>query len=343
MANTRGRIVRKQSLFKKLKSYPFDLLLALNEQRELIDWDSYSKTIALPSGFILTTVYFLVRLWQDNQVDEKKPQYFDFDKKLLQDSIYFRNSSQSTIGPKIISTLQFIIISINLFNTIYFLSSTKQYAIFNKSTPPNTSSARKVSRDIKVKTLWDTVLFWKKDDEPEVDSYWELNIWNPSKFSTYLFVSFPPFNLLYLYLTQSAFKNLIFVFSTSVILYFVIIKGFLVLIEDKQILYQETFDEYQRKYVNPKLSVARREVAIDATNGPYDQNSIEYYSPGRTEKLFKTHDYKGRESVEAFHQGEFTPVKKGTPLRKSIFTPKGNNRYSSYHPSPLSRKSHPFN
>lgn len=335
------RIVRKRSLSSKLKSYPLDLLLSLNEQRELIDWDAHSKTIALPLGFILTVLYFFIRLWQDNTVVEKKQKYFNYDRQILKDSKYFNKTESSSMLPRIFFTLQLIIISINLINTASFLLKTKKYSIFNKASLLHSSSARRISKDGKTNTLVDQILFWRKSDEPEVESYWELTMWNPSKFSTYLFISFPPFNILFLYLSQSSFTNLLFLTSTSIVLYFVIIKGYLVLIEDKQVLYQETFDEYQRKYVNPKLSVAKREVAIDATHGPYD-NTVEYYSPGRTEKVFKTHDYKGRESVEAFQQGEFTPVKKSTPLRKSVFTPRRSEFNSrSYNPSPLSRKSHP--
>lgn len=332
------RIVRKQSLTSRLRSYPFDLLLALNEQRELIDWDSYSETIAFPLGFILTIIYFFIRLWQDNTVVEKKQKYFDYDRQLLKDSKYF-NKTKTSFFPKLIFTVQLIIFSINAFNTIYFLGKTKTYNVFNKVTIPNTSSARKVSNG-KTKSLLDYICFWRNVEEPEVESYWELNIWNPSKFSTYLFVSFPPFSIVFLYLSQSSFTNLLFLISTSFVLYIVIIKGYLVLIEDKQILYQETFDEYQRKFVNPKLSVAKREVAVDATAGPY-HNTVEYYSPGRTEKVFKSHDHKGREVVEEFQQGEFTPVKKSNPLRRSVFTPRAAKFSKSYQPSPLSRKSHP--
>lgn len=334
------RIVRKQSLVSKLKSYPLDLLLALNEQRELIDWDSHSETIALPLGLILTVVYFFIRLWQDNTTVENKQKYFDYDKQqLLKGSKYF-NKADGSILPSLFFTLQFAIVSINVLNTLLFLLKTKRYSIFNKASISHTSSAKKVSRGGSSKSLLNLIPFWKSFSvEPEIESYWELNIWNPSKFSTYLFVSFPPFNILFLYLSQSSFKNLLFLSSTSLVLYFVIIRGYMILIEDKQVLFQETFDEYQRKFVNPKLSVAKREVAIDATHGPF-YNSVEYYSPGRREKVFKTHDHKGRESIEAFDHGEFTPIKKPTPLRKSVLTPRRSRFSQSYNPSPLSRKSH---
>ena len=44
---------------------------------------------------------------------------------------------------------------------------------------------------------------------------------------------------------------------------------FLQLISDKQIIYQETFNEYNKKYVIPKTSVLRKNASVDATHGPY--------------------------------------------------------------------------
>lgn len=316
-----ARVVRKQSLWTRLKSYPLDLLLELNEQRELVDWDAYAESMALPLGLILTVVYFFIRFWQDNGVvNEAKSHYFHYNESLLRDSKYFATSQQS-LGARIVSFTSSIIITVNVTNTLLFLLKTKRYTIYNKDTIQK-SSARKVSR-----SSW-SFLPWVSDEE-EVE-HWELNMWNPSKFSTHLFVSFPPFNVAFLYLAQSSFTNLAFLLLTSCVLYLVIIKGYVVLIQDKQVLYQETFDEYERKYVRPKLSVAKREVAVDATHGPYDRDVIHYYSPGHTEKLFKTHDKKGRETVEIFSDGEFTPVKKSS-LRRSIYA-------EAYNQSPLRRR-----
>jgi hypothetical protein len=333
-----ARFVRKQSLWSRIKSYPFDLLLELNEQRELIDWDSYSDTIALPLGFTLTTLYFFIRLSQDHgTVKQERSSYFDYQDEVFRNSKYFSAQPETSLLQRCISFLQLVIIMTNVINTLLFMFKTKTYAIFNKDTIHHTSSARKVSRS--GTTTW-SFLPWIKqqDDSGDVESYWELNMWNPSKFSTYLFVSFPPFNIAFLYMAQSSFTNLIFLNLTSIVLYFVIIRGYLVLIQDKQVLYQETFDEYERKYVRPKLSVAKREVAVDATRGPYDHDAIQYYSPGRTEKLFKTHDLRGRETIEVFTDGEFTPVKKTPVLRKSLFTPATRTMRMGYQQSPLSRK-----
>ncbi|KAM9920905.1 hypothetical protein OXX59_006867, partial [Metschnikowia pulcherrima] len=49
----RKRIVRKQPLFDRIRSYPLDLLLSLNEQRLSIDWDDHVPQ-CLPVGTFLS-------------------------------------------------------------------------------------------------------------------------------------------------------------------------------------------------------------------------------------------------------------------------------------------------
>lgn len=343
-----GKFVRKQSLVSKLSSWPLDFLLEMNERRELIDWDAYSETIALPVGGVLTLLNFFIRFYQESfglGVLRRQAQHskFNYNYDILRDSKYFNkevNSSWNYFN-RFIKVIEVLLILINLFNTVYFLFKKKKYTIFNKveqiSTIGKTSCERKFSKEFN-------------------DYYYQLNLWNPSKFSTYLFISFSPLNLVFLYSTSSSFslfKNLFFLLTSSVLLYLIIVKRFNILINDKQLLYKETFDEYQRKFVNPKLSIAKREAAVDATRGPYTQvaKSVDFYSPGYKEKLFKYHDLKGNDQIETFSDGEFTPIKtrkqsQATDLRKSIYlspirnTPIRTRTMTSTlgNPSPLSRK-----
>lgn len=325
-------VVRRRPLWKRIRAYPLDLLLSLNEQVSLIDWDSYSERVALPMGVVLTVIFFFVRLYQDNQPVVRRSQYFQYDEGVLQGSKYFRSGGGQAWGLWFAGCAQWLIIAVNIINTLMFMMTTRRYVVFNKDVVAS-SHARKVSN---TRSWWP----WSSVQGPEgVDSFWEMNIWNPSKFCTYLFISFPPFNLMLLYTSSSSFINLFYLLITSVVLYFVIVKGYLQLIEDKQMIYRETFDEYQRKYVNPQLSVARREVAVDATQGPHgplNNPGVSYYSPGRQEKLFKVHDMKGREQIEVFEDGEFTPKKiiRNNDLRKSMYLTPGKG----YVQSPLSRK-----
>jgi hypothetical protein len=58
------RLIRKESFVQRLSSYPQDLLLSLNEQYELLEWDSLSDTFSVPIGVGLNLVYMLARLDQ---------------------------------------------------------------------------------------------------------------------------------------------------------------------------------------------------------------------------------------------------------------------------------------
>jgi hypothetical protein len=60
------KLIRKESFLQRLSSYPQDLLLSLNEQYELLEWDSLSDSLSIPIGVGLNVVYMLARLDQDD-------------------------------------------------------------------------------------------------------------------------------------------------------------------------------------------------------------------------------------------------------------------------------------
>lgn len=61
------KLIRKQSLAQRISSYPHDLLISLNEEYELLEWDSLSETLMIPIGVALNTIYLLARLDQYDQ------------------------------------------------------------------------------------------------------------------------------------------------------------------------------------------------------------------------------------------------------------------------------------
>jgi hypothetical protein len=58
------RLIRRQSLWDRLSSYPHDLLLSLNESYELLEWDSLSDTLSIPFGVGLNLLYLIARRGQ---------------------------------------------------------------------------------------------------------------------------------------------------------------------------------------------------------------------------------------------------------------------------------------
>jgi hypothetical protein len=61
------RLIRRQSLWDRLSSYPHDLLLSLNESYELLEWDSLSDTLSIPFGVGLNLLYLIARRGQLEQ------------------------------------------------------------------------------------------------------------------------------------------------------------------------------------------------------------------------------------------------------------------------------------
>ncbi|CAK7903525.1 hypothetical protein CAAN3_06S07140 [[Candida] anglica] len=131
---------------------------------------------------------------------------------------------------------------------------------------------------------------------------WELTVWIPSKFNLAALSSCSPVILLFLYLVVNEltyWKIVLIAVSINVIISSVVYR-FLVLLQDRQLLYKEMFAEYTKKYVKPMSSVLKREVMIDATLGPQAPTEITVQTESRAHlltgksKVFITHDIQGK-------------------------------------------------
>ncbi|OBA23362.1 hypothetical protein METBIDRAFT_38036, partial [Metschnikowia bicuspidata var. bicuspidata NRRL YB-4993] len=77
----RKRIIRKQPLLEKIRSYPLDLLLSIHEQRLSIDWDDHVPK-CLPVGSALTFIFLLLckaREYYISVKDKRDNQLFSSD------------------------------------------------------------------------------------------------------------------------------------------------------------------------------------------------------------------------------------------------------------------------
>ncbi|EMG48320.1 NUR1 Nuclear rim protein 1 [Candida maltosa Xu316] len=131
---------------------------------------------------------------------------------------------------------------------------------------------------------------------------WHLNVWNPSKFALYLFIGLNPINLYMIYYLISDVSHLYLIALLVIIsgFIYIFVEKFLNLINDKQILYQEMFQEYNKKFVQPKINVLKKDAMIDATMGPYYSSSLNDNRPYAfsKSKIFTTHDIKGNKVTE---------------------------------------------
>lgn len=349
----RKPFIRKQPLLEKIRSYPFDFLLWLNESRLSIDWDLYHRSIGLPLGFGLTTLFnVLVKIldYYDTSSDKKENRLFQIDfyryeqikRRAIKGQPLIQLTSDRTTNNKygilFIKLLAFSIFMASVINFIkVFFISFKNYSLLNSSLSkkPNSNSAVEISLNnanefensiwFKLSRLfnqypnhnpssyedandsYNNESFLDDDTTEEINliekKIWQLKVWSPTKFPLYLFISFNPVTLMilkFLSLTTSILKLFIIVIPSVSALNYLLISNFLTLINDKQILYQEMFGEYNDKFVKPKTSTLKKNAIVDATFGPNipAQYVVNHDSKAHllTDKLkvFITHDINGK-------------------------------------------------
>ncbi|KAK6455017.1 uncharacterized protein RJT20DRAFT_54201 [Scheffersomyces xylosifermentans] len=332
------RRIRKQPFLSKLKSLPFDFFLYVNEIRLSIEWDEYIWTIALPLGAILTTTAFIIQavLQYYNSINSKSSNalfssdYYAYErlKSSLSSStkrkVYIPTKEEVPITTTFIwllNSISTIILIASILNTIRIFTAKRTYSLIYCKKKPSSSSVIKTSlRSISVLSQWLYLLKGRLLEEtpgPEEtlhdeteenikndDEIWQLNVWDPSKFSIYVFITLNPVNLFIAYLTNvsttaSVSSGILLVIAISVMVYFIISK-FLDLVNDKQILYQEMFQEYNDKFVKPKTNILKKDALIDATHGPYLSSVLVDERPYvfNKSRLFVTHDLKGNQVNE---------------------------------------------
>lgn len=153
---------------------------------------------------------------------------------------------------------------------------------------------------------------------------WELKVWNPSKFSLFILTNFSPVLLLVIKLISKElpiWKILIIAGLFNSIFYFIVTQRFLILLQDKQILYQEMFQEYNNKFVKPKTSILKKDVVVDATYGPQIPSHLIVLSEQKPHlkntrlKVFITHNING----EPFNNVTIDENKSKSPERQDHF------------------------
>lgn len=224
-----------------------------------------------------------------------------------------------------LSNFNFAIFALSLLNVYYIAVSTRYYNLMYSTHEPHTPSARRftlIDNYSLGQMLWDTVkaklfrvgkpqvnhpnalgaLSPRKQEQNDQDviykDIWQLQVWQPSKFNLHFLMSLNPLlNFINILLSELSFMKLLVTnVAVTATLYYLISK-FLILIQDRQILYQEMFQEYQDKFVTPRTTTLKKDVAIDATGGPYYSTILTDVVPFLTNKLrvFTTHDIEGNE------------------------------------------------
>lgn len=334
--------VRRTPVFEKIRSFPFDTFLWLNEHRLSIDWDTHARKVALPLGALLSIVFYgaaairydalslqqfyrgavfspnhkVYERVRQRAVTGRVPTQLDSDDMALQTWLALWLMAANCI----LATLTMACVA--NFVSLYFFSYRSYTLLYHSGGSPSLS-ARRLHLTNSDMSWWSkfTNLFVSPDMsyldselEPSLldESYneinlfqkdvWQLQVWDPSRFSMMLSATFSPPLMILIYIGGGPlpFYTLIISYLAFAGLSYLTIQKFLLLVADKQILYQEMFQEYNKKFVLPKTSVLRKDAIIDATLGP---RILAHYTV-QTEpvahlhtaklKVFMTHDINGK-------------------------------------------------
>lgn len=305
-------LVRKQLFINKIKTWPFDVLLWINELRLSIEWDDYAVSLALPLGICLCVVEFILQsiLNYYNSISSKSNNvlfnsdyvhYEQLKSNLYNGNLTYSNPTNSSIW--VLKVINNGLLIASVIQSFVLFTKYREYGLlYLKKNDLQTPSIFK--RSLKVGSLIISRIMSVFTDETLMaensydDEVWMLKLWNPLKFSLYLFVGFNPINLGIIN-TSTITLHLIFVIAIISGQSYIFVYKFLNLLNDKQILNQELLKEYTNKFVKP-LTKLKKDVQIDSTQGPYDSTVLVNARPYVFNKLkvFRTHDIHGNEVQE---------------------------------------------
>ncbi|KTW29989.1 uncharacterized protein T551_01933 [Pneumocystis jirovecii RU7] len=104
---------------------------------------------------------------------------------------------------------------------------------------------------------------------------WELSVWNPSKQLIYFFCFFNPVHLILLWYHPLSLKHLMLAAAIAFQL-FLLHQVYAGYVTDKSIIHGEVFNEYSKKFVEPRLFPYKRDVA---TSTHPDTVQIDVHTP----------------------------------------------------------------
>ncbi|KAI5816868.1 hypothetical protein BZA77DRAFT_311218 [Pyronema omphalodes] len=338
------RIVRRQTTYQRLTSLlnPFDFILQLATDYEAFDWDSVQATWGTPIG-ILLNVFCLVARGQAEKF-----------RKAGSDDVFRRSSSShSGIANGIAYFLGAISWGLAIFsivNAVYCFGRKKRYRMFeqNIEVEPQTPNARRVPVDSSptasspMRILSSITEVLRNDaasraHPDETRDVWEISVWDPSPLSLHLFALFSPVHVaiyfLSLPLASPVSSSLHETNSSPAAIYFTVIltqfllslqilfmkSAFTIQSRDQKVINSQVMQEYNQKYVHPRLNVIKRDVAVqcDGVVGSLGsiQDQVLVYTPQFNRTGFKTHPNPHYEDLTLPH-GTPTAGSRGLQTRR---------------------------
>ncbi|KAJ2552742.1 hypothetical protein EV175_003196 [Coemansia sp. RSA 1933] len=283
-------IVKKQrtSLWTFLREAPRDWFLGLSEDYELVDWSKVSEATSWPCALALNVLFVLVTIARqlnsrgsdlDAIVDADHGYRTDKGSRGssgtwgdadTRDSAY--GVSKKSLWTSFLLFLNTVLILASVANAWVLFSSRRTYQLRPKdeSTVASTPNCRRVTMGTRrpqwADSLWGWPLWmlWKwitQLDDQIQGEIWELSVWEPPIFSRNLFCWYSPIQVLVMWFMDGSNWYYILPLAAAVgAQSSFIVRQYSVLVKDKQILFGEVYNEYNEKFVHPRVFASKKDV-----------------------------------------------------------------------------------
>ncbi|CAI2171357.1 15705_t:CDS:2 [Funneliformis geosporum] len=231
------RIIRTPTIWERVKNWPMDRIIQLEEEINMKDWDEWSQASSWFVAIGLNCISIVLRIgrWFDGQ--EYDP---------IVHPVY------SSLAIWLFSA-EWFLFSLSMANAIYIYWSTKNYHLFEHHL-----NDRPKSNNIQMQEVGEPVPVWAErfpgnflypllqaifehpGFEPNSQCVWVITMWNPSSFCLDLFCYYSPAQVLILHYLNG--ENYFYLLSAAIIIGVqlkILVKLFQSLIKDKQIIFNE--------------------------------------------------------------------------------------------------------
>ncbi|KAJ2353327.1 hypothetical protein GGF43_003520 [Coemansia sp. RSA 2618] len=255
-----------------------DWLLHLVEDYELIDWNRISEATSWPCALTLNGLFIVVSMARqissrgadldaildtDRRRRSAPSTGYRWDNAHIDYEMY--SEDKSSTWANVLLCLQVLLYLISISNAWRLFSTQRTYQLrmADAETASLTSSCRRVPLGAR-RPGWANSLagrgawaIWKRiariDDQIQGE-VWELSLWTPATFSRNLFCWYSPAQLLILSFMDGSNWYYILPLAAAVAAQCTfIVVAYSRLVKDKQILFGEMHNEYNEKFVNPRV------------------------------------------------------------------------------------------
>ncbi|KAK0630634.1 hypothetical protein B0T17DRAFT_491175 [Bombardia bombarda] len=294
------RLVRHRPLSERIQAMlnPMDLYLWFSEEIQTFDWDS--NTFGTRFGLVANFLFLLARANAGTQKD-----YADD---------VFGDGPSNGWGSILVHFLVWTLVPISCLNAFYTMTRSRHYRLFEanvETTVPSTPSAHRVRVDSSPATSspMRIVQGMLSSESAEARAHpdrtrdvWQITVWDPYPATLRIFCLFSPGHLLihWLFLplnsldprpSVTVFKCLVLqvLFTVQLLL---MQTRFTQQAKDTAIIQKEVMNEYDIKYVHPRLHPTVREIGTQVSIGEdgLEQEAVETGTPSTLiRRTFQTH------------------------------------------------------